>query len=223
MNKQMTFKLAETLRMTAAVFLMLMLGAIYPTAMSDVNAQTQSKAGASSHGGPKEGLKIHGHWVIEVRDPDGRLVTRREFNNALTSHGAVVLAFLLSRQSNAGKWAIMLQGPSSFLGIQEPGQDFPIDGIRSKNLTVTRTPVSDRYTLVLSGSVVAPDPMNFNSVLTYQWLCDPGQTAAQCAANNPTGSVFDFTQHDLLEGSSTPPVALAAGQSVQVTVTLSFS
>ena len=33
-------------------------------------------------GGPAEGIKVHGHWTIEVRDPDGTLVTHREFEKA---------------------------------------------------------------------------------------------------------------------------------------------
>jgi hypothetical protein len=32
--------------------------------------------------GPQEGIKVHGHWVIEVRNPDGKVATRREFENA---------------------------------------------------------------------------------------------------------------------------------------------
>src|SRR4051812_28098741 len=32
----------------------------------------------------QEGVTLRGHWVIEVRNPDGTLVTRREFDNALT-------------------------------------------------------------------------------------------------------------------------------------------
>ena len=30
-----------------------------------------------------EGIKVHGHWVIDVRNLDGKLVTHREFENAL--------------------------------------------------------------------------------------------------------------------------------------------
>ncbi len=38
----------------------------------------KSDVTATKSGQPSEGIKVHGHWVIEVRDPDGTLVTRQE-------------------------------------------------------------------------------------------------------------------------------------------------
>ena len=32
-----------------------------------------------------EGIEVHGHWTIEVRNPDGSLDERYEFENALTT------------------------------------------------------------------------------------------------------------------------------------------
>ena len=50
----------------------------------------QAESTVAKHGGEgmHEGIKVHGHWVIEVRNPDGRLVQRRDFENSLTSVGA---------------------------------------------------------------------------------------------------------------------------------------
>jgi len=56
--------------------------------------------------GPQEGIKIHGHWTIEVKNPDGKLVTHREFENTLTSAGAQTLADVLSGQTFVGSWAV---------------------------------------------------------------------------------------------------------------------
>ena len=42
-----------------------------------------------------QGIKVHGHWTIEVRDPDGTLVTYREFENSLTAAGGQFLAALM--------------------------------------------------------------------------------------------------------------------------------
>jgi len=50
--------------------------------------QAESTVGEHDGGGMLEGIKVHGHWVIEVRNPDGRLVQRRDFENSLTSVGA---------------------------------------------------------------------------------------------------------------------------------------
>ncbi len=60
-------------------------------------------------GGPSEGIKVHGHWTIEVREPDGTLVSRTEFENALApdmgqGSGAQFLTRLLSRDAAVGKW-----------------------------------------------------------------------------------------------------------------------
>ena len=38
-----------------------------------------------------EGVRVHGHWVIDVRNPDGTLVEHRDFQNALTTGGAAGL------------------------------------------------------------------------------------------------------------------------------------
>ena len=52
----------------------------------------QAGAGAVTGSEASEGIAVHGRWTIEVRDPDGGLVERREFDNALTRAGAAALA-----------------------------------------------------------------------------------------------------------------------------------
>jgi hypothetical protein len=44
---------------------------------------------------PDEGIKVHGHWTIELRDPDGTIAGHHEFKNALVNQGAQALAALL--------------------------------------------------------------------------------------------------------------------------------
>src|SRR5690348_825570 len=62
--------------------------------------------GAQEAGGIGQGIKVHGHWVIEVRNPDGGVVERREFENALTAVGARQLALLLARTASSGHWMV---------------------------------------------------------------------------------------------------------------------
>ena len=38
---------------------------------------------AKPAGGMGEGIKVHGRWTIEVRNPDGSLASRHEFQNDL--------------------------------------------------------------------------------------------------------------------------------------------
>lgn len=58
-------------------------------------------------GGPHEGIKVHGHWVIEVKNPDGSLVSHSEFENSLSA-GAISLSEIMSRQFSAGFWSVIL-------------------------------------------------------------------------------------------------------------------
>jgi hypothetical protein len=64
----------------------------------------------------RHGIRIHGHWVIDVRNPDGKLVEHREFENSLVPAGAMIsgdqlLAGLLSGNLTAGDPGIgLVQG-----------------------------------------------------------------------------------------------------------------
>lgn len=58
--------------------------------------------------GTHEGIQIHGHWVIEVRNPDGTLGQRREFENALVPQGTNVLAGVLSGSAVVASWQVLL-------------------------------------------------------------------------------------------------------------------
>ena len=61
---------------------------------------TPIRAQEPTQRGPSEGIKVHGHWEMEVRNPDGTLVTRREFENELHSFGKSKLASVLSTLSS---------------------------------------------------------------------------------------------------------------------------
>ena len=65
-------------------------------------------------GGNHEGITVHGHWTIEVRNPDGKLVSHTEFENALApSGGAALLAGLLAGTVTPGSWEVYLADDSS--------------------------------------------------------------------------------------------------------------
>jgi hypothetical protein len=81
--------------------LMARVAADRPAAKPAVEQEEESSK--SSQPG-NEGIKIHGHWVLQVKNPDGTLGERREFNNSLittntpgsSSSGSAVLAAILS-------------------------------------------------------------------------------------------------------------------------------
>ena len=79
--------------------------------------------GAGANGlsdGPSEGIKVHGDWVIEVRQPDGTLVQRREFENKLLPMGAEMIAKILAREFTVDVWAIYFS----------PGQTATLHAVR---------------------------------------------------------------------------------------------
>ena len=73
----------------------------------------EESAKPSKPGG--EGIKIHGHWVIDVRNPDGTLAAHRDFHNSLVTltgasygpTGDQILAALLSGNTVPGDPAIL--------------------------------------------------------------------------------------------------------------------
>lgn len=61
--------------------------------------------------GRAEGIKVHGHWTIEVRNPDGGLAARHEVENALIpGMGTTLLAGLLGNVYDDTSWGINLWG-----------------------------------------------------------------------------------------------------------------
>src|ERR1039458_1875644 len=65
---------------------------------------------AKPAGGTQEGIKVHGHWIIDVRNPDGALATHREFENSLQTTGAIALVNSLAHTSVTGLWAVQMNG-----------------------------------------------------------------------------------------------------------------
>ena len=79
------------------------------------------EATQGSGGGPSEGISVHGHWKINVLEPDGHLVSSHEFENALDNDGKLLLAQLLTTERQTGQWRVDLQGT----GVGGSGQPIP--------------------------------------------------------------------------------------------------
>jgi len=82
-----------------------------PASAGSKSAESEEAAPATKAGG--EGVKVHGHWVLQVKNADGTLGERREFNNSLVTGGLVasgdqILAALLSGNAVAGDPGILL-------------------------------------------------------------------------------------------------------------------
>lgn len=96
--------------------------AVVAPATSPMNAPGNAKAKPPA-GGSREGIKIHGHWTIDVRNPDGTLDKHLDFENGLCTlssigntglnpeAGDVDLATLLFGSTIPGPWQIALNSP----------------------------------------------------------------------------------------------------------------
>jgi hypothetical protein len=179
-----------------------------PSAGGKAGEEESAPANKEHAGGPQEGIKVHGHWVIDVRDPDGKLVSHREFENGLI--GPAVLANVLARQNSVGLWRVMLTDTNigSTYDLLEP--TFIGTG-NSNNLTVTASGAA----VVLTGSFVASAADTITAVETDNYLCSPSTPpSTPCSVSN--GNAFTFT-------TFSPGISFVAGQTVTVIVTITFS
>jgi len=192
--------------------------------------------------GGHEGIKVHGHWAIDVRS-HGRLVSRTRFENSLDgSHPANFLAEILGRHATPGLWQIVVTNntgsgqapctPDTGSGtpqaclLKEPAQttdgQFSPDNVGSfKVLTVTPPDsLFDDKPLKLSGAFTATADGKIAEVFTDLWEC-PGTTAP----SSPCQVGYDptFTIRDLNSGGGPGTVNVTSGQQVLVTVNISFS
>jgi hypothetical protein len=162
---------------------------------------------------PAQGIKVHGHWVIEVRNADGTLAGHREFENALVLDGQRALAFLLRGGEQVNFWWVSLyssptichtsQGAAALCLLAEPNDPHPDDTNMFR--TLNKSVSSNQF--VLQGSFVAPLDGGVDQVQTSLFVGIPGGTQQ-----------FGFTL-----ASVGPAVIVRATQTVSVTVTFSFS
>jgi hypothetical protein len=185
-------------------------------------ATAQAQQPAGSVGGPHQGIKLHGHWVIEVRNPDGTLSSRHEFDNSLISSGKSLMAALFGKYA-VERWSIALRnlpGNSPCVGtdgttptacqITEPGiparSDLTTNLALAMPLGVGAFPTG---VVQLSGHAIVTNPAPtsfFDQVLTT--LSVRGPTNAIAAT---------LTSHDL------PRITVTPGQILNIVVSFSFS
>ena len=179
----------------------------------------EKKEAGHEKGGESEGIKVHGHWVLEIKNPDGSLAKRREFENSLAPTGAALLSALLgSAQIHVGGWGVsILIGSGNTQTTLVIGQStVECQGVSNciANLTVTSDSnysTSQPTTIVLSGQTMgSPVSDVINSVQSNVGPCSSG-----LCYTGVTGYIF----------TSAPVTGLSvqAGQTITATVTISFS
>ena len=173
-----------------------------------------------------EGIQVHGRWTIEIREPDGALVSRNLFENALTTIGARTLTRILARQRSVGMWRLVIEDgsgsnhpclintiPAACILLEPPGVDV---SNASFNLAV-QVPSSgtNQHKLVLSGNATAWRDGIISKVSTEQRTCSPSVAPSNC----PTSSGVIAT----ITSTNITAVTVQNGQQILVTVVISFS
>ena len=187
---------------------------------SDPGDTPTSRAGAvarSSSGGPIESIQVHGHWTIEVRNPDGSLVSRTEFDNALHVEGAASLRLFLSRTSAVGLWTVVVDGgpdqPCTAKTQQSACRLVEENDSRSGSDVSHTLVVGDQPNgITLSGHTFAARESNISSVLTQ---------VARCPLSKGTGCLE--LPETFTKSSVDPPINVVPQQQILVTVNLNFS
>ncbi len=215
-----------------------------PAAPAAAAAQKPAAQAREEGGGTHEGIKVHGHWVIEVRSPDGSLVRHAEFENSLFS-GQMLYAFLGGTET-PGAWTVQLEdGAEQYvLYLDEPSAtaqiasdagfctNSPSTEACARSLAVAATASGG---LTLSGSITIPGTfpvtVTLASAVTSLGYC-PGDTyGAQLSGALSTVSPssclpvstdlnISNTFTERLQGFAVP---VSPGQTVSATVTITFS
>jgi hypothetical protein len=191
---------------------------------------TAAKAEGPPEGGMGEGIKVHGHWTIEVREPDGTLVSHGEFENALApdsgiGSGAQFLSSVLARAVSVGSWSVGVYthercGVELFycylseLYGPQPGPGFGALAVSAP------TSGTDAHKFVLIGNVVPAGDVTVYAVNTSPIMC--ASTVAPASGCNTSGTSTNFTFYS--PGGPGGTIATAsAGQIISIKIVISFS
>jgi hypothetical protein len=208
--------------------------------------RSQAPASARGASGQSEGIGIHGHWTIEVRNPDGTPVSRHEFRNALQNDGKITLVRLLQGASMIGALYVSLDNPvlqslpcltsdlPSFASscIIAPASDSvftaPPYGAQNvfRNLLVSHQ-TQPAGAVVLTGSATASRNGVISQVSTQATReCGFATVAPLSVPCDQSALPQVLTALALAPSQTNPnlqPIAVATGQVIQVTVRLTFS
>ena len=185
-----------------------------------------TEAPSEGGGGIGEGIKVHGDWTIDVHDADGTLASHTEFENALIgTTGGRRIADILARRMLPRYWGVsiranLLSNSPCFNSINNQAWLCVIyepQGIvgswTSNNLVVTST--TDGI-LRLSGSIIAQRDGQITSLRTLH-------NGRPCAVGVDFPDDCGGSAGTEITGAGiSPAIEVSEGQSVSVTVEISF-
>jgi hypothetical protein len=204
----------------------------------------------ASDGSLQQGLKVHGHWVINVRNPDGTLVQHREFDNSIENSAQGFMVGLLSGYMIPGDWMIVLgaqsgagpcNGPTyQFCGFVHNLNTYPALGYcgvyycTGSTLSYTYnfgTGFAGPFSIVLNGTITSNQTGTVGTVFTLISECanigySSTTNPSSIETSSPATCVTQTTPqpwYGPFTDTNITPVAITSGQLIQVIVTITFS
>jgi hypothetical protein len=215
-------------------------------------AAEESEAPAPKKPGT-EGVKVHGHWVMDLKDKDGTIIDHRDFENALVPiSGTQVLVSLLTGSWTPGNYYMSIShapvfpsnGVTGYLWQIYPSPPNPtastctstfFQGPETSYTCVpglnVQTPInsSGPNTITLRGAFTP----NFNvsidtvesgvGVCIPQYYLNPNAVSPAVCTSGALPSGYYQNSAPFTATTLSNPIAVAQGQQLVVTVTLSFS
>jgi len=191
-----------------------------------------------------EGIAVHGHWTITVRNADGSIAQKRDFENSLnTSTGETGLLALLAGQSAVGDLAIGVAGGpdvcatgagDTCLSVISTGAG--IGGqLCASNAALCSSGLSETVSqsgngnVTVTGLIPVVQTAAISSVETILLLCNGTAgtyttiTPAACFALAPGAPNITSSTYTLTAATLGTPLGVSAGQTVSIAVVLTFS
>jgi hypothetical protein len=205
---------------------------------------SKKEAGQKSDGAINQGIKMHGHWVIDVKNPDGTVVQHRDFENSLVPSASQFLIGLMSGYFIPGDYEILLQVPGGSAPCEGPqtggcaivrslttfpGANDCLIYYCGTGLTYTYNLANSPYSMVLAGSITANQAGSIGEVVTRYNSCGNTSevfgTPTTIETSSPASCVANTTTNlfGSLSSATITSVPVANGQIIQVTVTITFS
>jgi hypothetical protein len=197
--------------------------------------------GSNRNDGNHVGIEMHGHWVIDVKNPDGSVAEHRDFENTIQNEGAEFLVGLMAGYTVPSDYGVTVQppvngtAPCALNQLQGCGMVRSLTNSPGYQLCSTFTCTADlTYTptismfgansFMMAGSFTATQAGTISNVQTWWGTCVDPSTATGITQQSPStcrgGSVVGYYN---LSAASITAMSVVASQIVQVTVTISFS
>jgi hypothetical protein len=199
---------------------------------------------AQANGGNHVGAEMHGHWVIDVKNPDGTIAEHRDFENTITGYGQELLVGLMSGYVVPSDYDIFLStsgtapcpAPQGFqgCGIVRSLTTLPASALCQyyacfTSLTYAASLIdssSSGSTFTLAGNFTASQAGTINGVTTQYGTCAANigaATALSTVSPSTCSTTAGSGGYRTVSSATITTVNVVASQIVQVTVTISFS